>query len=164
MIMNSLCGLPIIDDCKNCGESDFFCSLHPDILRELNTCSHLGTYPEGMMLTIPGQKPRGVFFLLRGQIKISRVSREGKSTIVRIAAHREVVGLSSVIFGMPFVAKVETLSPCLMRFVSAAGLLGLARKHAEVRLEIARALVVREAWACLADETAEVRLRVAGRA
>lgn len=140
--MNTPYGLEIIDSCVTCKlrRNQWFCGVTSDSLRSLSEASHLCTYPDGALLFVEGQVPRGAYVLCSGKAKLSTTSREGKVLILRIAEAGEVLGLSAVITGQPFEITAETTGPCQVNFLERQALIERIEKSGELGLRSAQAL------------------------
>ncbi len=113
--------------CSHRGEG-FFCGVAQSLLAKLEEVSFLTSYPAGAMLFVEGQAPRGVYVLCKGRAKLSVVSSEGKTLIVKIAKPGEVLGLSSCVLNRPQEVTVETLGPCQVNFIRQADFMRLMRE------------------------------------
>lgn len=142
VMMNTPYGLEIIESCNTCRlrKDKWFCSLSPEALRSFSSVSHLCTYPDGAVLFVEGQSPRGAFVLCSGRVKLSTTSREGKVLILKMAQPGEALGLSAVVSGTPYELRAETLGPCQVNFIEREALMKLLEKHVEVGLHTAQAL------------------------
>jgi CRP/FNR family cyclic AMP-dependent transcriptional regulator len=140
--MNTPYGLEIIESCLTCRlrRDHWFCGLSPEGLKSLVGASHLCTYPDGALLFVEGQVPRGAYVLCSGKAKLSTTSREGKVLIVKIAEAGEVLGLSAVIAGQPFEITAETTGPCQVNFLERGALIERIEKSGELGLRSAQAL------------------------
>jgi CRP/FNR family transcriptional regulator, cyclic AMP receptor protein len=100
--MNTPYGLEIVDNCVSCKlrREECFCNLSSPVLKLFSTISHQTTYPPGATLFVEGQKPRGVYVLCTGKVKLSTSSRDGKVLILKMAVPGEMLGLSAVISGL----------------------------------------------------------------
>jgi CRP/FNR family transcriptional regulator, cyclic AMP receptor protein len=127
------------DSCERCGtpSAAFFCQLPESTLKKLEAISFVTSYPQGAVLFVEGQSPRGVYMICRGQAKLSVVSQDGRTLILKIAGPGEVLGLSSCVMDKPFEATVETLSPCQVNFVRNEDFLRLIREDSEACLRAA---------------------------
>lgn len=141
-IMNSPYGLQFIDSCERCPlrKAGHSCWLGSELLRELDACSHPSTYPQRAVLTTEGQPARGVLILCQGRVKLTSMSKDGKSVILRVVQPGEVIGLSAVITGSTHESSAETLTPTQVRFVAAHDFLRLVRTHPEAAVHAAQAL------------------------
>ncbi len=123
-----------------CSNSRPECQLRPegffhDMPRSHLLCwdevSLINVYPEGALLFSEGQLARGVYILLRGRVKLSVVSGEGRSLIVRIAESGDALGLTACVLGQPYELTAESLSPCQVAFIRQEDLLRLLRDDSE---------------------------------
>ena len=59
--MSNPYGLPIVDNCLICQlrSERFFCNLPAPSLQAFERIKHAQSYPEGAVLFVEGQKPRG---------------------------------------------------------------------------------------------------------
>lgn len=140
--MNTPYGLEIIESCLTCKlrMDHWFCGLSPEGLKLLAGASHLCTYPDGALLFVEGQIPRGAYVLCSGKAKLSTTSREGKVLILKIAEAGEVLGLSAVISGQPFEITAETAGPCQVNFLERQALIGRIEQSGELGLHATQAL------------------------
>jgi CRP/FNR family transcriptional regulator, cyclic AMP receptor protein len=135
-------GLPIVDQCAKCllrGEN-FFCSLSPESRRDLDAIKHTTSYPEGAIVFVEGQAARGVYVMCQGRAKLTTTNREGKTLILRIAQPGEILGLHSVVSGVPYELTVETLQPCQLAFISREDFNRFLKTHGDACLHAAQHL------------------------
>jgi CRP/FNR family transcriptional regulator, cyclic AMP receptor protein len=140
--MNSPYGLPCVEDCLSCKlrTDNFFCALPQKSLEAFNQIKHAAVFPEGAVVFVEGQMPRGIFVLCQGRAKLSTTSREGKTLILRIAKPGEILGLQAVITAKPHELTAETMQPSQLNFVSQEEFLGFLRVHGEACLHAAQHL------------------------
>lgn len=140
--MNTPYGLEIVDNCVSCKlrREECFCNLSSPVLKMFSTISHQTTYPEGATLFVEGQKPRGVYVLCSGKVKLSTSSRDGKVLILKMAIPGEMLGLSAVISGADYELTAETAMPCQVNYVAREPLLDMLERHGEAGLRSAQAL------------------------
>ncbi len=127
-------GLPINETCANCklkGDG-FFCQLANTVLRDFDSIKYTSTYPQGAVLFMEKQAPRGVYVICDGQIKLTISSSEGKTLIMRIAKAGEVLGLTATLFGKPYEVTAEVLRPCKVAFVRREDFLPFLAQHPDV--------------------------------
>ena len=142
--------LELSETCAGCrSRSDnFFCSLEPKTLRSLEAMSFVTAYPEESSLFVEGQAPRGIYVLCRGRVKLSVVSADGKTLILRIAQPGEVLGLSASVLGRAHEMTAETLSPCQVNFIKRDDFLRFLREDSEACLRVAEQLSQEYQAAC----------------
>jgi CRP/FNR family cyclic AMP-dependent transcriptional regulator len=140
--MNTPYGLEIIESCVSCKlrRDKWFCGFSPDALQAFSSGSHLTTYPGGALLFVEGQTPRGAYVLCSGRVKLSTTSRDGKVLILRMADAGELLGLSAVISGEPYLITAETAGPCHVNFIERETFLKLMEKNGEIGLRSAQVL------------------------
>src|SRR5215468_8910308 len=107
-------GIQISDNCVVCKlrHSGFFCNLPKPTLEELEKIKDASAYPPGAVLFVEGQRPRGVYTVCDGRVKLSTTSRDGKTLILRIAQASEILGLHATVSGRPYELTAEALQAC----------------------------------------------------
>lgn len=140
--MPSPYGLEIIESCLSCKlrDSYLFCNLAPASVKQLESIKSTASYPKGSVLFVEGQEPRGVYILCSGRAKLSTCSADGKTVILRIAQPGEVLGLSAVVAGRPYLATAELIEPAQANFIRRADFLTLLEKNGEIALRAAQLL------------------------
>ena len=97
------------------------------------------THPRGEVLFAEGQPAVGVYVLCSGRAKVS-ISSEGKTAILRIAQPGDLLGVNSVLKGLPYEATVETLERCRIDFVPRADFIKLLDKSKAARVGVSKTL------------------------
>jgi CRP/FNR family transcriptional regulator, cyclic AMP receptor protein len=135
-------GLPIVDSCQTCNlrQSGFFCGLSPVALQAIENAKHTSSYPEGALVFVEGQGPRGVYLVCQGKVKLLTTSRDGKTLILKIAHPGDVLGMNSVIARTPYEATAETLQPCQLAYIGAADFLEILTTHGDAAMQAAQHL------------------------
>ncbi len=135
-------GLSVIENCATCSQrhARMFCHLSQDTMRELNGIRQTALYPEGALLFVEGESPRGVFVLCAGEAKLTATSKSGESIILRLAEPGEVLGLSSLIANISYTATAETLTPAQVAFIPARKFQRFLRTHPDVSVRVAEHL------------------------
>jgi CRP/FNR family transcriptional regulator len=140
--MSTPYGIQITENCLLCKlrESGFFCQLGKPSLEELEKVKYASAYPQGAVLFVEGQAPRGVYVICSGRVKLSTTSRDGKTLIVRIAQAGEVLGLHATVSGKPYELTGETLQPCQLDFIRREDFLRFLQHHSDACLNAAQHL------------------------
>lgn len=140
--MSSPYGLQLAEDCLICKlrEAGFFCDLPKESLQELERIKYASGYPQGAVLFVEGQAPRGVYIVCSGRVKLSTASRDGNTLILRIAQGGEVLGLHGTVSGKPYELTAETLQPCQLDFIKREDFLRFLQKHGDACLSAAKHL------------------------
>jgi CRP/FNR family transcriptional regulator, cyclic AMP receptor protein len=140
--MSTPYGIQITENCLICKlrQSGFFCDLPKGSLEELEKVKYASAYPQGAVLFVEGQAPRGVYIVCGGRVKLSTTSREGKTLILRIAQAGEVLGLHATVSGKPYELTGETLQPCQLDFIRRDDFLRFLQHHGDACLNAAQHL------------------------
>jgi len=140
--MSTPYGIQISENCLLCKlrQTGFFCSLPQPSLQELERVKCANAYPQGAVLFVEGQAPRGVYMICSGRVKLSTTSRDGKTLILRIAQAGEVLGLHATVSGKPYELTGETLQPCQLDFIRREDFLRFLQRHADACLNAAEHL------------------------
>ena len=104
---------------------------------DLAQASHQKSFPEGSMIFVEGESPRGIYLIHSGRVKLSITSAEGKKLIVRIAGPGDLLGTHSSVTGTAYEATAETLTSCRVDFVSPRDLLRLLEQQESLGLSLA---------------------------
>ena len=138
------------EHCQSCKlkSNGFFCNLSAPALKDFDEIRSLATYPEGALLFLEKQDPRGIFVLCAGEVKLSISSSGGKTLILRIAKAGEVLGLMSTVSGLPYELTAETIRPCQVGYVRREDFLHFIAKHPEVYQGVVRQLASFYRGAC----------------
>jgi CRP/FNR family transcriptional regulator len=140
--MDAPYGLPIIDNCLICKlrTNGFFCDLPKPTLQDFEAIKYASAYPQGAVLFVEGQAPRGVYVVCAGRVKLTTTSRDGKTLILRISGPGEVLGLHATVSGKPYELTGETLQPCQLDFIKRDDFLRFLQNHGDACLKAAQHL------------------------
>src|SRR5215471_20097020 len=140
--MSSPYGLQITESCVFCKlrQSGFFCDLPKPSIEALEKIKYASAFPQGAVLFVEGQAPRGVYIICSGRIKLTTTSRDGKTLILRIAQAGEVLGLHAVVSGKAYELTAEALQPSQLDFVKRDDFLRFLQNHADACLNAAEHL------------------------
>lgn len=135
-------GLDVTENCQACklDRKGCFCDLMPKARNDFDAIKSSTVYPEGAILFLEKQSPRGVFVVCQGEVKLSISSSEGKTLILRIAKPGEVLGLMAVLSGGPYEMTAETIRPSQIAFVRRDDFIGFLAQHPEAYAGIVRQL------------------------
>src|ERR1700692_5037558 len=143
-------GMEIVESCITCKlrTDRIFCDLPPTALRAFEKIKYATAYPQGAVLFVEGQVPRGIFVLRKGSVKLSISSPPGRTVIVKLAEPGEVLGLSATISGKPYEVTAETLDPCQVNFVKREEFLHFLKDDVEACFKVAQQLSEKYHNAC----------------
>jgi CRP/FNR family transcriptional regulator len=135
-------GLPVAENCVSVAlrRSNPETCLSEKTMLELDRIKHATAYPEGALIFVEGQVPRGVYVLCQGRAKLMSTNRDGKTFIMKIAEPGEILGLHAVVNGGPHELAVETLQPSQLAFIDRHDFIRFLRQHADACLHAAQQL------------------------
>lgn len=135
-------GLEMVEKCQDCKlRSDgYFCNMATAPMKAFEMIKFTTAYPEGAVLFVEGESPRGVYVLCRGRVKLTMTSSDGKTLILRIVKPGEVLGMNAAVSGNLYQATAETLEPCQVNFVKREDFLRYLREQPEASLRAAQQL------------------------
>ncbi|MGO8985162.1 MAG: Crp/Fnr family transcriptional regulator [Terriglobales bacterium] len=143
-------GMEIVESCITCKlrTDRLFCDLPESALQAFEHIKYAAAYPQGAVLFVEGQMPRGIFVLCKGSVKLSINSPSGRTVIVKLAEPGEVLGLSATISGKPYEVTAETLDPCQVNFVKREDFLHFLKDDVEACFKVAEQLSEKYHNAC----------------
>ncbi len=143
-------GMEMVDSCLTCKlrAERIFCDLPPAALQNFENIKYTTAYPQGAVLFVEGQMPRGIFVLCKGTVKLSINSPGGRTMIVKLAEPGEVLGLSATISGKPYEMTAETIDPCQVNFVKRDDFLHFLKDDVEACFKVAEQLSEKYHNAC----------------
>jgi len=149
-VMLSPYGMEIVESCITCKlrTDRIFCDLPDTALQAFENIKYAAAYPQGAVLFVEGQLPRGIFVLCKGSVKLSINSPSGRTVIVKLAEPGEVLGLSATISGKPYEVTAETLDPCQVNFVKREDFLHFLKDDVEACFKVAEQLSEKYHNAC----------------
>ncbi len=143
-------GMEIVESCLTCKlrRDRTFCDLPNAALQAFEDIKYAAAYPPGAVLFVEGQKPRGIFVLCKGSVKLSINSPSGRTVIVKLAEAGEVLGLSATISGKAYKVTAETIDPCQVNFVKRDDFLRFLKDDVEACFKVAEQLSEKYHNAC----------------
>ncbi len=133
---------PAMGVCANCetqGES-FFCGILKNTAGRADAGRHAEEFPRGVLLFAEGQRPRGVYLLCRGRVKLSTSSGDARVLITDISGPGDVLGLSAVVSANAYEGSAETLDACRLIFINREEFLTLLDEHPGAWMQATRQL------------------------
>lgn len=134
---------------------EFIESLPMEVLQDFESLGSVAFISAGTGLFIEEEAPSDIFVLLRGQVKLTINSGDGRRFILRIAHPGDFLGLTSAFAGNPHATTAEALYPCVIVSVRRSDFLEFLRRHPVAYPSLLRAL-------SLECNQARARLRTIG--
>jgi CRP/FNR family cyclic AMP-dependent transcriptional regulator len=145
---------------RSCG---MFCNFSGSTLDDFNAIGTLITRPAGTILLREEDPVNQVFVIRKGQVKLSCISKEGKTLNCKIAMAGELIGLVAVISDSPSEFTAETLSPTVVKAVPRKDFLAFVRGHHEASMHALSALAAEYKSAHIGARRLALSGTVAGR-
>lgn len=124
-------------------------SLSIDAVNDLSSLASLSDFSAGMTLMAEGDDPANVVILLKGRIRLSIYSSEGKSLLLQLTQPGEILEVASVLTGRPHRLTAETAEACSCALIHRADFLDFLRRRPEAQLAVAHELGLQYEQACL---------------
>jgi CRP/FNR family transcriptional regulator, cyclic AMP receptor protein len=110
-------------------EGTFLSGLSNDQQADLENHTRSYSCPQGTLLFSEGELPQRVLILLEGQVTLSVNSSDGKRLIIGIARAGDVLGLASVLSGIPYEMATESQYACKLSSVDRLEFVNFLVRH-----------------------------------
>ena len=124
-------------------EHPYFHDLSPDSLDGLSQAALRRTFEAGEMLFLEGDSPAGMWLVEAGQVKVFKLSVDGREHILRMPGPGESFNDISALDGGPNAASAAALSDLSVWVISPAGLAEAVRHDPALALALVRVLTGR---------------------
>ncbi|KEQ31337.1 Crp/Fnr family transcriptional regulator [Pedobacter antarcticus] len=135
------------------------------IIEELSLLSHKNVaYKKGEVIYSPGQQPRFVYFISRGQVRMVTVNGDGKEFIQGIFKKNQYFGEPAMLLSKPYLAYTIATEDTSLILLEREQFLSLLENNREFSVEVITTLSKRLFYKSmmleeLANEHADHRLR-----
>lgn len=127
-------------NCTTCANRHGFCGMPAQSVQAMDRIKFTAMYPKGALLFVEGERPRGVFVLCSGKVKLTTSSSEGRTLIVRLAEPGEVLGASAVLLQRSYEISAETIEPCQVNFIRTEEFMAWIQNDRDAMMSVARQL------------------------
>jgi CRP/FNR family transcriptional regulator, cyclic AMP receptor protein len=107
-----------------------------DIARQVRSCH----YRPGEHIMFEGEQPPGLFFVLRGRVRLSRTANDGREQMLAMVGSGENFNAVPLFDDHPNPATARAMSPVDCLLLPRDALLALIRKHPDLALAALREL------------------------
>src|SRR5271170_8160646 len=130
------------DRCLECSHRTLrvFCNLDDAAFEAFDQIGSHMNLPSRSIVFEESQTANGVYVVCSGQLKLSAMSKDGRTMILRIAGPGDVLGLSATLSDVPYEVTAETLEPTQLKHVRRAAFLQFLDAHAEVGQKAAKTI------------------------
>jgi len=97
-------------------------------------------YPKGAVIFLKGEKPRGIYCICSGRVKLSTHSPDGRGLIAGYPSAGSVIGVRAVLSGKPHDFTARTVEESQLSFIDKEDFLAFLRGEGGVCLKLAESL------------------------
>ncbi len=117
-------------------EIPMFSELTEAQLREVTSASSRVSVKKHQMLFMEGEQYRGFYILLEGNIKVFRVSKDGRETIIHLVRPMQAFADIPLFEGTAYPVSAEALEDSLLLFFDAANFIGLLERNPKISFQM----------------------------
>lgn len=130
------------NSCRTCSFRDrsIFSGLDYTHLLELENMQQKLAYPEGVVLFLRGEEPRGVYCVCSGRIKLSTNSPDGRALVLGYVLPGNVLGIRAVLSDKTHDLTARTVEKSQLSFIDKNDFLGFLKRNGNVCLSLAETL------------------------
>jgi CRP/FNR family transcriptional regulator len=118
----------------------FFAPLDPHTLADVARQTQARHYRPGEYITFEGEQPPGMFFVVRGRVRLSRTAPDGREQVLAMVAAGENFNAVPLFDDRPNPATARAMSPVHCLLLPRAALLDLVHRHPDLALAALREL------------------------
>ena len=110
-------------------KSPFFSELGEDELAEVTSRVHERTFHRGEVILLEGEAPRSVYFIVHGQVRIYRLSLEGREQVLKRLGPGEAFNFVPVLDGGPNPSSAMAWTDVTVYAIERGHFLQMVREH-----------------------------------
>lgn len=119
---------------------EFFRGLSFDAISDFESTVERSSCPGMTLLISEEEEPERILFLIKGRVKLSINSFDGKRFILGMVGPGEILGLSSAVSGSPYEMRAESHFPCEISSLPRKGFLNFLTRYPAACQNVARQL------------------------
>lgn len=129
-------------NCSTCGArgKSIFCELNCDEVTDLNHSKDTNTYKKGQVIFNEGARPRGLFCVSSGKVKVSKLGDEGKEHILHLAKPGDVMGYRAILSGDTYSCSATALEDSTICFIPRSHFFGMVESNGALSMQVIRLL------------------------
>ena len=130
------------NSCRTCSlrAGTIFSGLDDEGALELEGMLRRVVYPEGFVLFMKGEKPRGVYCVCGGRVKLYLHSPDGRTAVLGYASPGSVIGVRAILSGKSHDFTAKTDEESRLSFMDKDDFLSLLKRNGGVCLRLAETL------------------------
>lgn len=104
------------------GEVALFRDLPDTVIAEVARAAHVVSLPKGAAIYASGERPKALFHVMSGHLKVAVSSPEGGEKVIEILSPNQLFGVAELFGDSAYVSSVETVSPVVLVSVGRDGI------------------------------------------
>lgn len=121
----------------------YFAALPPTTLEVVGRRALVRPYPRGAMIFAEGERPRGLYLVASGRVRVFKGSETGKEQVLHHVAPGQSFNDVATIDGIPSPASAQATEPTVLVLVPRPTLLELMRAYPEIAVALLQAFAAR---------------------
>lgn len=119
---------------------DYFKSLNEGILNDVMPLFREENYEAGENIFIEGDKSKGIYFVMRGAVKVYKSSKDGREQILKLIYAGDSFNDVTVFTSDINPASADAVTNVKLYLLSRENIIGLIYKHPEISLNIIKSM------------------------
>lgn len=116
--------------------SPFFSELGEDEMAEVASYAHERTFRRGEVILLEGEAPQAVYFVVHGQVRIYRLSSEGREQVLKRLGPGGAFNLVPVLDGGPTPSSTMAWTDVRVYAIDREHFLRMVRKHSALAMAV----------------------------
>jgi CRP/FNR family cyclic AMP-dependent transcriptional regulator len=117
-------------------KSQLFSELGEGELAEVVSCIHERTFRRGEMIVLEGEDPEAVYFIIHGQVRIYRLSPDGREQVLKRLGPGEAFNLVPVLNGGPNPSSAMAWTDVTVYTIERGHFMRTVRQHPAVAMAV----------------------------
>ncbi len=113
-----------------------FSELSEEQLNELTSESSTIAVKKNQLLFMEGEQYRGFYILIEGSIKVFRVSKDGRETVIHLVRPMQTFADIPLFEGTAYPVSAEALKDSVLLFFNAANFIGLLERNSKISFQM----------------------------
>jgi CRP/FNR family transcriptional regulator len=128
--------------CNNCSSNNLGIVQHlTDVeISEISEKKDCGYYKKGQLVFMEGQRPRGLFCVNSGKIKITKIGSEGKEQILRLAKTGDIMGYRALLGEDVYSCSAYSIEDSRICFIPKSNIFKLIENNPKFSLKMIKLL------------------------
>lgn len=130
--------------CDHVGLSCFFRGFCDDFTHEeilfISNNQVTQNYKKNQTLFLSGDLAQGLYFILKGKVKLELIDENGKAQIIQIMEKGQILGYRALFSGEPYVASAITSEAVTVSFLAKDAVFELIKRHPDIAFKFLKQL------------------------